>query len=184
MRRLVHVVLLTFVASVLVFALLREPDASASATYSSGYTFDETYSSAVRLVHVDMGFKILEKDDKMGYVLFEYTSPESGNRVSNGSIEVVETKNGTNVAVSVPAMPQYHEQMIIDALVKKLNRDYGAAPMREKEKDKSKDGDKDKDKSKDGDKDKDKDKDKDGDKDRDKDKDGDKDKDKDRDKDD
>jgi hypothetical protein len=179
MRRAVHVVLLGFAALVLLFALVRSPDASASAAYHSPYTFDETYATSLRLLHVDMGFKILEKDKDLGYVLFEYTSPESGNRVTNGSIEIVETRTGTNVVVNIPAMPQYHEQMILDDLAKKLEKEYGPPPVA---KDKSK-SDKDKNKDKDGDKDKDKDKDKDGDKDKDKDKDGDHDKDADHDKD-
>lgn len=158
MRRAVHVVLLGFAALVLIFALVRSPDASASAAYHSQYSFDETYATSLRLLHVDMGFKILEKDKDIGYVLFEYTSPESGSRVCNGSIEVVETKTGTNVVVNVPEMPQYHEQMIIDALAKKLEKEYGPPPVA---RDKSKS---DKDKAKDGDKDKDADHDKDGDK--------------------
>ncbi len=178
MRRLVHVVLVAFAALVLVFALVRTPDASASANYMSPYPFDETYATALRLLRVDMGFKILEKDKDLGYVLFEYTSIESGTRVSSGSIEIVETKKGTSVAINVPAMPQYHEQMLIDALAKKLEKEYGTPPAKEKskdgDKDKSKDGDKDKDK--DGDKDKPKDGDKDKDADKDRDKDGDKDK--------
>jgi hypothetical protein len=172
MRRLIHVLLLGFAASVLALALLRSPDASASAVYSSGYTFDQTFATSVRLLHVDMGFKILEKDKDLGYILFEYTSPESGKRKMNGSIEIAETKTGTNVSVQVPEMPQYHEQMIIDDLVKKLQKDYGPPPSHETDKDKEKDkqpkdkdgekkpadGDKDKDGEKkpaDGDKDKD-----------------------------
>jgi hypothetical protein len=175
MRRVIHVLLLGFAASVLILALTREPDASASVAYSSPYPFDQTYATTLRMLHVDMGFKILEKDKDLGYILFEYTSPESGNKVVSGSIELVETKSGTNVAVQVPAMPQYHEQMIVDSLSKKLSKEYGSPPARkkddkdaDKDKDKSKDGDKDKDKSKDGDKDKDKDGDKDKDKDGDK----------------
>jgi len=175
MRRLVHVVLVAFAAFILIFALVRTPDASASASYTSPYSFEETYSTTLRLLHVDMGLKILEKDKDLGYVLFEYTSVESGNRVSNGSIEIVETKKGTTVAVNVPSMPQYHEQMIIDLLAKKLEKDYGTPPARDKSKDADKGKDKDKDHDKDGDKDRDKDKDhdKDGDKDKDHDKSGD-----------
>ena len=164
MRRVIHVLLLGFAASVLIFALTREPDASASVAYSSPYPFDQTYGTTLRMLHVDMGFKILEKDKELGYILFEYTSPESGNRTVSGSIELVETKNGTNVAIQVPAMPQYHEQMLVDSLSKKLSKEYGTPPARKKDdKDKAKD-DKEKDKAKDKDGEKDKDKDKDADK--------------------
>jgi hypothetical protein len=174
MRRLIHILLLGFAASVLVLALTREPDASASVAYASPYSFDQTYGTALRMLHVDMGFKIVEKDKDLGYILFEYTSPESGNKAVSGSIELVETKNGTNVAVQVPAMPQYHEQMLVDSLAKKLSKEYGTPPAKKKDdgdKGKDKDGDKGKDKDKDGG---DKDKDKDADKDKEKDKDADK----------
>ncbi len=167
MRRVIQILLLGFAASVLVLALTREPDASASVAYASPYTFDQTYGTTLRMLHVDMGFKILEKDKDLGYILFEYTSPESGNKAVSGSVELIETKGGTNVAVQVPAMPQYHEQMLVDSLAKKLSKEYGAPPAKKKDdadKSKDKDGDKDKDKddkSKDGDKGKDGDKDKD-----------------------
>lgn len=165
MRRVIQVGLIGFAVFMLMFALLRSPTADASAVYSSPYTFDQTYSTAVRLLHVDMGFKILEKDKDLGYVMFEYTSPESGGKASSGSLELVETRGGTSVSVQLPAMPHYHEQMIIDSLTKKLSEEYGAPAKKEKDKgdkDKGKDGDKDKGKDKggeDGDKDKDKGKD-------------------------
>lgn len=169
MRRVIQVGLIGFAVFMLMFALLRSPTADASAVHASPYTFDQTYSTAVRLLHVDMGFKILEKDKDLGYVMFEYTSPESGNKASSGSIELVETRGGTSVSVQLPSMPHYHEQMIIDSLMKKLSDEYGTPAKKDKDKgDKDKDkGDKDKDKDgdkgKDGDKDKDADKGKDGD---------------------
>ncbi|MFO0670455.1 MAG: hypothetical protein U0235_12640 [Polyangiaceae bacterium] len=36
-----------------------------------------------------MGLKVVEKDDAAGYLLFEYKSPESGTKVSSGSVELV-----------------------------------------------------------------------------------------------
>ncbi len=165
MRRVIQVGLIGFAAFMLMFAFLRSPTADASAVYASPYTFDQTYATAVRLIRVDMGFKILEKDKDLGYVMFEYTSSESGNKVSNGSVELVETRNGTSVSVQLPSMPHYHEQMIIDSLTKKLSEEYGAPANDKSKKDKSKDkGDKDKGGDKDKDKDGDSgDKDKDGD---------------------
>jgi hypothetical protein len=162
MRRLVHVVLIGFAISMLALALTRAPDANASVAYVSPYTFEQTFGSGLRLIRVDLGLKILEKDKDSGFILFEYTSPESGNKTYPGSMELVETKEGVHVAVQIPQMPQYHERMIVDQLAKKLETEHGEPPQRGKDKDK---GDKDKDK---GDKDKDR-----GDKDKDK---GDKDK--------
>lgn len=155
MRRVVFAVLIGFAVLTLVVAFTRPPDAQASVAYTSGYSFDQTYGTALRMVRVDMGFKVIEKDKDLGYILFEYSSPESGKRVTNGSIEIVETKSGSNVSVQVPAMPRYHEQMLIDALTKKLESEHGAPPAHDKDKsDKSKDdAAKDKDKNKDKDKD-------------------------------
>lgn len=159
MSRVVTVVLLAFAAGMILLALTRAPDAEASVAYSSPYTFDQTYATSLRMLRVDMGFKILEKDKDLGYIMFEYTSPESSKPVP-GSLELVETKGGVNVGVAISAMPQYHERMMVDQLAKKLVSEYGE-PARPADKDKSKDKDKDgadKDKSKDGaDKDKPKD---------------------------
>jgi hypothetical protein len=114
-------------------AMISVTDASASTAYESPYTFEQTFGTALRLVRVDLGLKITEKDVDAGYVIFEYTSPESGKRVSSGSIELVKTKDGgVRVAVQLPAMPQYHEQMIVDALVKKLSAEHGTAPAKPK----------------------------------------------------
>lgn len=154
MRRVVFAVLIGFAVLTLVVAFTRPPDANASVAYTSGYSFEQTYGTALRMVRVDMGFKVIEKDKDLGYILFEYSSPESGKRVTNGSIEIIETKSGSNVSVQVPAMPRYHEQMLIDALTKKLENDHGAPPAHDKSKGKD---DKSKDKDKDGEKDKDKD---------------------------
>jgi hypothetical protein len=105
-------------------------DARASVAITSRYTFEQTFGTAIRLIRVDLGLKITEKDTDAGYVLFEYTSPESGKSVHNGSVEVVRGKESVHVAVQLPAMPRYHEQMILDALVKKLAAEHGEPPKR------------------------------------------------------
>lgn len=138
MRRLLRVLL--FVASIgaPVVITLTSADVSATATQSSPYTFEQTYGTALRLLRVDLGCKITEKDQDNGYILFDYTSPESGKRVHHGSIEVVRRKQGTHVTVQLPTLPQYHEQMIVDALMKKLSTEHGEPPAREKDKEKDK----------------------------------------------
>src|SRR6185436_8086514 len=86
--------------------------------------------SALRLLFVYLGLKTTEKDAENGYIMFEYTSPESGKRVCAGAIELVKIKGRVQVTVQIPAMPQYHEQMIADALSKKLSTDYGEPPKK------------------------------------------------------
>jgi hypothetical protein len=51
---------------------------------------------------------------------------------SNGSVEVVETPQGTKIYVQLPRLPEYHETVLRDALLKKLRDEYGAPPAREK----------------------------------------------------
>ena len=131
-RRLVHVTLLGFTALMLVFALTRAPDANASIGYQSPYTYEQTFGSALRLLRVDLGYKLLERDKELGYILFEYTSPESDKKVHQGSLEIVAGKEVTNLADRIPAMPQYHERMLVDQLAKKLESEHGEPPRRRK----------------------------------------------------
>jgi hypothetical protein len=159
MRRALFVVLIGFTLSMFALALTRPPDAEASVVSVSPYTFGQTYGSALRLLRVDLEYKILERDKESGYILFEYSSPESGKKVVNGSIELVETKEGVHIAVQIPQMPQYHEQAILDQLKRKLTSEHGEPPKKkdkgDSDKDKDKDGSGDKDKDGSGDKDKD-----------------------------
>lgn len=130
MRRLLRVLTLLIALVLPVSFLAWSGDVRASASHASLYTFDQTYSTALRLLRVDLGFKVTEKDAENGYILFEYTSPESGKRVCAGAIELVKGKQRVQVTVQIPAMPQYHEQMIADALAKKLTTDYGEPPKK------------------------------------------------------
>lgn len=128
MRRILRLTALLLALILPVSVLVYSEEVRASAGYSSPYTFDQTYSTALRMLRVDLGYKVTEKDAENGYILFEYTSPESGNRVCSGAIELVKSKQRVQVTVQIPAMPQYHEQMIADALSRKLTADYGDPP--------------------------------------------------------
>jgi len=128
MRKLVQVLLLAAALTTPAVVALRSEEACASVAYDSPYTFEQTYGSALRLVRVDLGCKVTEKDSDNGYLLFDYTSPESGKQVHRGSVEVVKNHKGTHVSVQLPSLPRYHEQMIVDALVKKLLSEHGDPP--------------------------------------------------------
>ena len=105
--------------------------ALARAAYDSPYGFDRTWTAAIRLVRVDLQLKITEKDESSGYLLFEYRSPES-QKSSSGSIEVIRGKDNepVHVVAQLPEMPRYHEQVLVDSLMRKLQREYGDAPQR------------------------------------------------------
>jgi len=131
MSRLVRLGLVLLALSGPALVTLSAEVAEAATAYESPYTFDQTWSSSLRLVRVDLGLKITEKDPEHGYLLFEYTSPESGKRVHAGSLEVVRAgKDVVRVAVQLPTLPSYHERMIVDALAKKLLTEYGDPPRR------------------------------------------------------
>jgi hypothetical protein len=110
------------------------PFADAKATYESPYGFDRTWNAAMRLVRVDNGWKVTEKEESSGYILFDYRSPE-GAKVSPGSIELVKAHDPdatVSVLVQLPQMPHYHEQVLLDALSSKMRREYGDPPVRKK----------------------------------------------------
>lgn len=102
--------------------------AHAKTKHDSPYTFQQTFGSAVRLLKVDLGFEVTERDLEMGYVLFLYTSPESGERKSRGSISFVEAEERVQVNLQIPDMPSYHEQVLMEKLRHKLEDEHGDPP--------------------------------------------------------
>ncbi|HLK38085.1 MAG TPA: hypothetical protein VKU41_15090 [Polyangiaceae bacterium] len=103
---------------------------SAKASYESPYGYDRTWNAALRLIRVDNGWKVNEKDEANGYLLFDYKSPESA-KASPGSLELVRTKDdgaSVSVLVQLPQMPHYHEQVLLDSLAAKMRREYGDPP--------------------------------------------------------
>ena len=90
--------------------------------------------AALRLVRVDNGWKVTEKDDANGYLLFDYTSP-GGGKSNPGTMELVRGHDpdaAVSVLIQLPAMPQYHEQVLLNALATKMRREYGAPPVHRK----------------------------------------------------
>jgi hypothetical protein len=110
--------------------VIASPGANARATYNSPYGYERTWNAAMRLIRVDNGWKVVEKDESSGYLLFEYRSPESA-RPSPGSFELVRGREGNtvNVLVQLPQMPHYHEQLLLDSLAAKMRREYGDPPV-------------------------------------------------------
>lgn len=91
------------------------------------YPFTSVWTTLVRLVRVDLGCAITEKDKDEGYVLFDY---QDAGRTVPGTIELVRTKRGSveqvSLVVQIPAMPTYVERMVIDRLERKLREELGA----------------------------------------------------------
>jgi hypothetical protein len=114
-----------------VFLALPSEPAVAKSAYESLYGFDRTWNAGMRLVRVDLGLKISEKDEGAGYLLFDYKSPESSKPVP-GSMEFIRSKDTgqVRVVVQIPQMPGYHEQVLVDSLSRKLRNEYGDPPKR------------------------------------------------------
>jgi hypothetical protein len=102
--------------------------ASARVSAESEYSKAQTYSAALRLLRVDKGFEVVERDAEAAYLIFAYPDPGQKDSASTGTIEVVQLRDRVKVIVQLPKLPEYHEQLISDALLSKLRRDYGAPP--------------------------------------------------------
>ena len=129
-RKSLGVVAVTALGAIGLLTLPASP-ASAKSAYESAYGFDRTWNAGLRLVRVDLGFKVTEKDDANGYLLFDYKSPESGQRPVPGSMEFIKGKDGqVRVVVQIAQMPGYHEQVLVDSLSRKLRNEYGDPPKK------------------------------------------------------
>lgn len=96
---------------------------------SSPYTKAQTYSGALRYVRVGLGYEVVEKDPDAAYLIFKYTPPGAGkDGAVTGTLEVVEASGGVRLFVNLPRMPEYHERLLRDGLMKKLRDEYGAPP--------------------------------------------------------
>ncbi len=109
---------------------LSVPRADAKARYTSPYTLSQNYSAALRLIRVDHGFEIVERDPDAAYIMFKYESHESGSRVTPGAIEMVPRRDHVQVFVKLPKMPRYHEEVMKTELERKLKEEYGEPPER------------------------------------------------------
>lgn len=133
MQRTVRIAILAVALCAVILPIRLGGEARASAGYDSPYSYAQTFGTALRLLRIDLGCKISEKDPDGGYVLFDYLSPESGTRMHHGTIELVRQNSGTHVTVQLATLPSYHEQMVIDALAKKLATEHGAPPSHPKD---------------------------------------------------
>jgi hypothetical protein len=111
------------------------------------YTRQQVFSCALRYLRVELGSEITEKDAEAAYLLFLYQAADARG-TSPGAVEMVERGASTTLVVRLPRLPAYHETLLKDGLVRKLQEDYGAnrpsKPKRAPESDEpSKDGSKD-----------------------------------------
>ena len=102
------------------------------------YPMADVWPTAVRFLRIDRNCVIREKDETAGYILFDY--PE-GQKLHKGSLELIRTSDGdgrdiTRVVATLPDLPHYLEQLLLDKLAAKLREDHGSpapAPPRKPE---------------------------------------------------
>ena len=118
-----------FVAFGTILATLAPHVAEARVSSEFPYPRDRVWNAAIRLMRVDFGCTLNDRDEESGFFMFEY--PE-GTRKHAGSLELVPTRvegrDGVRVVVQIPNMPSYVERMISDRLGRKLVEDFGEPP--------------------------------------------------------
>ena len=126
--------LLVLLAVLVLATLFLVGRARARVEADSGYTKLQTYSGALRYLRVDLGYEVVEKDPDAAYLIFKYSPNGQPKTVSTGTVEIVATDTRVKLYVQLPRMPEYHERVLRDGLMKKLREEYGVPPPRTEKK--------------------------------------------------
>lgn len=117
------------VAGVLLAALLLfSHSATARVGGESEYSKAQTYSGALRYLRVDLGYEVTERDPDAAYLIFRYQLPGQNKGTATGTVEIVDADGHVKLFVQIPSMPEYHERVLRDGLVRKLHDEYGIPP--------------------------------------------------------
>lgn len=123
----------------LLAALILSPAASwAKVNKDLTYSYQAIWSTAVRMLRADRGYKITDKDKDSGYILFIY--PGSGSvKECTASMELLRTtdENGydiVRVLLNIAHQPSYVALHLLDRLERKLLDERGDPPPRTKPK--------------------------------------------------
>ncbi len=114
--------------------LLVVGSARARVEADSSYSKLQTYSGALRYLRVDLGYEVVEKDPDAAYLIFKYSPDGQPKNVSTGTVEIVATDTRVKLYVQIPRMPEYHERVLRDGLLKKLREEYGVPSPRTQKK--------------------------------------------------
>lgn len=101
----------------------------------TGYTFEQAWPTAVRHLRVDEGFKIVDKDQDTGYVVFEL---RDDGKVFAGALEVVqheeEGRKVVKLVLTINDRPDYMEAQVLERMLMKLRQEHGDPPQPPKKK--------------------------------------------------
>jgi hypothetical protein len=110
--------------------LLQASAASARVGGDSEYSKAQTYSGALRYLRVDLGYEVTERDPDAAYLIFRYQLPGQNKATASGTVEIVDADGRVKLFVQIPSMPEYHERVLRDGLVRKLHDEYGVPPRK------------------------------------------------------
>ncbi|HYQ41569.1 MAG TPA: hypothetical protein VER11_06370 [Polyangiaceae bacterium] len=117
------------IAGILLAAgLLFAQSATARVGGDSEYSKAQTYSAALRYLRVDLGYEVVERDPDAAYLIFRYQTPGQNKSNATGTVEIVDADGHVKLFVQIPSMPEYHERVLRDGLVRKLHDEYGTPP--------------------------------------------------------
>ena len=108
--------------------LMLSQRATARVGGESEYTKAQTYSAALRYLRVDLGYEVTERDPDAAYLIFRYLLPGQSKATATGTVEIVATDGHVKLFVQIASMPEYHERVLRDGLVRKLHDEYGSPP--------------------------------------------------------
>jgi hypothetical protein len=94
------------------------------------YSKAQTYSGALRYLRVDLGYEVTERDPDAAYLIFRYQLPGQNKATATGTVEIVDADGHVKLFVQIPSMPEYHERVLRDGLVRKLHDEYGEPPRK------------------------------------------------------
>ncbi len=116
-------------ALILALVLCVASSAGARVGGDSEYSKQQTYSGALRYLRVDLGYEVTERDPDAAYLIFRYQLPGQNKATATGTVEIVDADGHVKLFVQIPTMPEYHERVLRDGLVRKLHDEYGT-PVR------------------------------------------------------
>lgn len=97
--------------------------AAAKSSREYPYAYAPVWSALVRFLRVDENLRVVEKDEKTGYVVFELTD---GKKTFQGAAELTrQDGGGTRVMVRLADRPSYMELGLLDRFADKLRDELG-----------------------------------------------------------
>jgi hypothetical protein len=97
------------------------------------YPYEHVWPASIRYLRVDRGFKITDKDEEAGYIMFEFTT--DAGEAGSGALELVGTEDpagrpSTSLAAMTNGGPSYLSNSLLDGVAAKVRDERGppAAP--------------------------------------------------------